>query len=164
MALNLWCIELEGGGFASWISSYNCEKMSDDNTLWVENGDKFLFLFGATIFYFVTYPSIVAWKVRYKIDKINFFQVVSYCLFTILLFPFRKKTIRREQPLQFSYYPMIYIPSCHEKSSLAKNIHQVVQKDWLTQPIEGLRTCSTSLVQFDLLSKYSTSLTGVSVD
>ena len=103
-------------------------------------------------------------KLDTRLTKFSFFQVVSYCFFTILLFRFRKKTIRREQPLQFSYYPMIYIPSCHEKSSLAKNIHQVVQKDWLTQPIEGLRTCSTSLVQFDLLSKYSASCTGVSVD
>ena len=143
---------------------HNCETMSEGNKHSVR-WDKFLFLLlGATIFYFVTYPSIVAWKVRFKIDKINFFYVVSYCFFTILLFPFRKRTIRREQPLQFSYYPMIYILSCHEKSSLAKNIHQVVQKDWLAQPIEGLRTCSTSLVQFDLLSKYSTRLTGVSVD
>ena len=103
-------------------------------------------------------------KLDRRLTKLTFSKLYHIVFFTILLFPFRKKTIRREQPLQFSYYPMIYIPSCHEKSSLAKNIHQVVQKDWLTQPIEGLRTCSTSLVQFDLLSKYSASCTGVSVD
>ena len=103
-------------------------------------------------------------KLDTRLTKLTFSKLCHIVFLQFSCFHLEKKTIRRERPLQFSYFPMIYIPSCHEKSSLTKNIHQVVQKDWLTQPIEGLRTCSTSLVQFDLLSKYSASCTGVSVD
>ena len=101
-------------------------------------------------------------KLDTRLTKLTFSKLCHIVFVQFSCFHLEKKS-DESNPCNFIYYRMIYIPSCHEKSSLAKNIHQVVQKDWLTQPIEGLRTCSTSLVQFDLLSKYSASCTGVSV-
>ena len=142
--------------------------MSGGNTLWVENGDKFLFLFGATIFYFVTYPSIVAWKVRFKIDKINFFQVVSYCFLQFSCFHLEKNYQTKTTPAIFIllnvFYSIIpweikfgkkYSSSCskrlaHSTNWRFKNLFNQLGAVWLAFKI----LCELYRCQCRLIFKY----------